>query len=316
MRLLSLFLSLNPFYEHMHVNGGSDKMKEQLQELLEKRVRQCVSNERESIHTCMKIKNKKRSLEKRGASIVKAKAIGKIKGEPHIQEDSKYISYMAHFQYLIKQGKTFYIEEEVEERVAEFYKETLVEDKEKLVLYDQDTVDTVDILEEDSRSSYPFHYDRRKAVQYAEKWWNSHNPQFHAFEVDCTNYISQCLHAGGAPMRGFPARGTGWWMRSKNWSYSWSVAHSMRMHLANSTIGLRAKEVERPEELLLGDVICYDFQGDGRFDHTTIVTAKDEQKMPLVNAHTTNSRKRYWDYEDSTAYTENIKYKFFTIYDA
>ena len=37
--------------------------------------------------------------------------------------------------------------------------------------------------------------------------------------------------------------------------------------------------------------------------------------MPLVNAHTYNSRMRYWAYEDSSAYTPNIKYKFFTIVD-
>jgi hypothetical protein len=78
---------------------------------------------------------------------------------------------------------------------------------------------------------------------------------------------------------------------------------------------LRAVEVNRPEELKLGDIICYDFEGDGRFNHTTIVTAKDADGMPLVNAHTTNSRKRYWAYTDSTAYTPNIKYIFLQVVD-
>ncbi len=50
-----------------------------------------------------------------------------------------------------------------------------------------------------------------------------------------------------------------------------------------------------------------------RFDHTTIVVAKDADGMPLVNAHTDNSRHRYWSYEDSTAWTPNIKYKFFHL---
>ena len=79
-------------------------------------------------------------------------------------------------------------------------------------------------------------------------------------------------------------------------------------------MGLRGKEVQDPRELILGDVICYDF-GDGRINHFTIVTGKDAFGMPLVNAHTTNSRLRYWAYEDSSAYTKNIKYKFFTIVD-
>jgi hypothetical protein len=104
-------------------------------------------------------------------------------------------------------------------------------------------------------------------------------------------------------------------MRNNSWSYSWSVAHAFRWYLASSKSGLRAVEKERAEELMPGDVICYDFQGDGRYDHTTIVVAKDRYGMPLVNAHTTNSRMRYWAYEDSTAYTPNIKYKFFHIID-
>jgi hypothetical protein len=45
------------------------------------------------------------------------------------------------------------------------------------------------------------------------------------------------------------------------------------------------------------------------------VTGKDASGMPLVNAHTYNSRMRYWAYEDSTAYTPNIKYKFLSITD-
>lgn len=158
-------------------------------------------------------------------------------------------------------------------------------------------------------------YDRLKAVQYAERWWNDYNPVYRKFEVDCTNYVSQCLHAGGAPMWGQPNRSRGWWMSDTNWSYSWSVAHSLRWYLPTSKTSLRAREVEKPEQLLIGDVICYDFQGDGRYDHNTIVTAKDANGMPLVNAHTANSRMRYWSYEDSTAYTPNIRYKFFTIVD-
>ena len=87
------------------------------------------------------------------------------------------------------------------------------------------------------------------------------------------------------------------------------------MYLATSKTGLRAVEVQDPRELQLGDVICYDFEGDGRFNHNTIVTGKDAYGYPLVNAHTYNSRMRYWAYEDSSAYTPNIKYKFYTIID-
>lgn len=114
-------------------------------------------------------------------------------------------------------------------------------------------------------------------------------------------------------MWGAPNRGKGWWYSSGSWSYSWAVAHALRWYLSGSRQGLTAQEVTSASELSPGDVICYDFQGNGRFDHNTIVVKKNSEGMPLVNAHTSNSRHRYWDYVDSTAYTPNIRYKFFHI---
>lgn len=287
-------------------------MREQLQEHLTKRVNQCVANSRNT--TCEKIERKKESLGKRKGEIVKAKATGNIINKVDDLETNKAY-YRVHFQYLIRHNGKLYMEEEIEERVAEFYKDVLVDDKE-LNPYEDNIDKPVEVLDKiDSEERSGFVYDRLSAVKYAERWWNEYNPAYKSFEVNCTNYISQCLHAGKAPMRGYPNRGNGWWMRNNNWSYSWTVANAMRLYLAGSKTGLRGKEVSDPRELKIGDVICYDFQGDGRFDHTTIVTAKDGNGEPLVNANTFNSRMRYWAYEDSTAYTPNIKYKFFHIED-
>lgn len=152
-------------------------------------------------------------------------------------------------------------------------------------------------------------YNRGAAILYAEKWWDSRNPAYPSFEVDCTNFISQCLHAGGLPMHGYPNRSKGWWMRTNSWSFSWSVAHSLKWYLDASDAAVRVWDVS---ELKQGDVICYDFEGDGRINHTTIVTAI-RSGDPLVNAHTSDSRMRNWEYTDSSAYTPSIKYYFYTI---
>lgn len=285
-------------------------MIDQLQRLLEQRVNQCVSDKDAN---CSKIQRKKSCLATRNGEIVKAKATGTVI-EKMNNEDHTDVYYNVHFQYLIKQEKRFYIEEEVEKRKARFYKGTLLTDEELPEIVAVEIPELkIDRHEDLERITY--RYDRRKAVQYAERWWNDYNPQYRQFTVDCTNYISQCLHAGGAPMRGFSNRSSGWWYNGNSWSYSWSVAHSLRWYLGTSKVGLRAQEVSDPMDLQLGDIICYDFEGDGRFNHNTIVTAKDAYGMPLVNAHTTNSRMRYWSYEDSSAYTEHIQYKFFTIVD-
>lgn len=154
------------------------------------------------------------------------------------------------------------------------------------------------------------HYNRQKAVAYAMKWWNRHNPAFPIFSVDCTNYVSQCLLAGGAQMWGEPSREVGWWSAKANWSFSWSVAHSLYWYLVSNPKGIKGTQVQNVKELYEGDVICYDFEGNNRWDHTTIVVDKDPTGMPLVNAHTDNSIRRYWEYRDSAAYTPNIKYAF------
>jgi hypothetical protein len=159
-------------------------------------------------------------------------------------------------------------------------------------------------------------YNRAQAVAYAERYWNSANPAYPRFKDDCTNFISQCVHAGGIPMAFTGQKGKGWWFRGgKNpgWSYSWTVAHSFYLQLKSGKAPIRAVELLTPDLLLPGDIICYDFDGDGRWQHNTIVVAKDTDGMPLVNAHTTNSSRRYWEYRDSTAYTPKIRYAFFHI---
>jgi len=161
-------------------------------------------------------------------------------------------------------------------------------------------------------------YNRLAAVRYAELWWNSYNPNYRKFDVDCTNYTSQCLHAGGAPFVGGGTRDKGWWYRSGSeggWSYSWAVVHSFRWFLASGSGGWHATELGDPRQLKVGDIICYDWNGDGHWQHSTIVIDFDATGMPLVNAHTVNSRRRYWDYSDSYAYSANTRYTFFHIPD-
>lgn len=164
-------------------------------------------------------------------------------------------------------------------------------------------------------------YRREAAAAYAERWWNEPNPAYQEFEVNCTNYVSQCLFAGGAPMNYTGKRDLGWWYKGyvggqELWSYSWSMSSGLARYLSTPRgYGLRAEIVHDPAQLGLGDVICYDWEGTGRFQHSTIVTAFTPEGMPLVNANTVSSRHRYWDYRDSYAWTENTKYRMFHIAD-
>ncbi|WP_405081640.1 amidase domain-containing protein [Paenibacillus chitinolyticus] len=163
-------------------------------------------------------------------------------------------------------------------------------------------------------------YDRGKAVKYADTWWNRYNPAFIEFEVDCTSYVSQCLFAGGTPMNYTGKRGAGWWYAGKQggrelWSYSWAVAQALQLYVPASRRGLSGTLVSSAAELRPGDFISYDWDGDGRFQHNTFVTALDASGMPLVNAHTVSSKHRYWDYKDSYAWTDKTRYAFVRVSD-
>ncbi|MFC2947897.1 amidase domain-containing protein [Virgibacillus sediminis] len=255
---------------------------------------------------------KKALWRERNAEIVRIMGCGQEYREFRY-DGKRFVRYLLHLSFVIKQKEHFHMEELVIPYEFRLKNGQVTDHRE--VPKPPQSEKKLDMLlrgEEDA-GDYRFSYDRLAAVQYAERWWNSYNPAYRKFDVDCTNYVSQCMRAGGAPMHGQPVRDRGWWYSGDNWSYSWAVAHSLRWYLSGSTKGLQGREVENAEELIPGDVICYDFQGDGRWDHNTIVVAKDAYGMPLVNAHTDNSRNRYWSYEDSAAWTPEISYKFFRI---
>ncbi|MFY4774056.1 amidase domain-containing protein [Metabacillus sp. RGM 3146] len=292
-------------------------MKEQLQKRTNDRLEYLINRRQAdrsiSLRDLEILERKIQVMDRRGIHAVKGIVKVNITELDLDQEDRlQAIYYDGHNQLFYKDQDNFYLEEIVEKRRAVFDGDELVEDA---VLPKPEMEETV-AFEADYEERLQFEYDRMAAIQYAERYWNTENPKYKSFTDNCTNFISQCLHAGEAPMHGYPGRGKGWWMQSKNWSYSWTVAHSMKTYMAYSKKGLTATEVSSPEQLIKGDVICYDFQGDGRFDHTTIIVAKDSDNMPLVNANTYNSRMRYWSYEDSTAYTTNIKYKFYHLRDS
>ena len=116
-------------------------------------------------------------------------------------------------------------------------------------------------------------YDRGKAVEYAKKWALSYNPAFYHFGGiggDCTNYISQCLLAGGGIMNYDYING--WFYhdvarRSPSWT---SVAYLQRYLLRSSGVGPVA-EICDLSEVEAGDLIQLR-QNDRDFNHTLFVS--------------------------------------------
>ncbi|MCO7176885.1 amidase domain-containing protein [Sporolactobacillus kofuensis] len=258
--------------------------------------------------------NKKQALQEQGAEIEHV-LVRAEKTALETKREDLILDYTLHSQWLIKLKDDFYLEERNELRRAVIRENRLVADQLIPLGTDHEIISSRETAYEPPLSSRSRKYDRLKAVRYADLWWNRRNPQYPMVLDDCTNFISQCLHAGGIQMWGEPIRSRGWWQQQTNWSFSWTVANSLRWYLSRDKSVIGALEKSSADQLVPGDVICYDFEGDGHWNHNTIVTAMDPAGFPLVNAHTYDARHRSWAYTDSPAYTKQIKYKFFHIQD-
>lgn len=151
-------------------------------------------------------------------------------------------------------------------------------------------------------------YNGATAAAYANTYWNSYNSAYPSFANaggDCTNFVSQALYAGGIAMRPDPpyTGNAAWYIReSRNkWSYSVPWVNSndndifLLEHLPGVTqvasyYGVAPGKIV-PSNGSQGDVVLYDWNNDGVFDHEAIISTTDGQ---YVDAHTSNRYDQYW----------------------
>lgn len=139
-------------------------------------------------------------------------------------------------------------------------------------------------------------YSRNDAVKYAVEYALNPNPAYKYFPIiannggDCTNFVSQCLKAGGAPMT-FNTKNN-WWYKNNgfsnvSWSTSWTVAHSLYWYLKinqeSKLYGAKGVEVSNINFLELGDLIFYEDNKNVIF-HSAIITGFS-QNRPLISQH-------------------------------
>lgn len=151
-------------------------------------------------------------------------------------------------------------------------------------------------------------YNREAVVRYAKKYGITPNPAYPYYEGDdCTNFVSQCLQAGGCKNH-FDSTHP-WWCVGKNTSVCWSVASSLYWYIKVCTernqFGIKAKTVvikghnytdEIAKMLKVGDVIQY-INFKNRIQHTAIVTGfyyNNGRLEPLISQHTFNAVNVSW----------------------
>ena len=140
-----------------------------------------------------------------------------------------------------------------------------------------------------------FHdYDRDKAVSYANLYWEEYNPYYPEFEDnDCTNYISQIILSGGAPMDHSGQHQ--WYYQDQSrpkitYSYSWAVVQDFFYYVTkNSWTGPVAIRTTL-DKLQKGDIIQFYSPSKGWLHSIVVVKIPDKSKTGnsshyLINSH-------------------------------
>lgn len=195
------------------------------------------------------------------------------------------------------------------------------------------TVSSDEVTEDSPVSPQASSYDTDAVVAYARAWWDKTNNDDYPYYAeyngqstsrndyndlddglggqsnprrawnDCTNFVSQCLLAGGVPTikEGLilPYRDSGnWFYDDDKPSHTWGGAPNFYEHWKN-----RVGVANSSGKLGVGDAVSLDFDGDGDINHTVIIVSsgsKDSSK--LLSAHTvdryrtsyTNGSRKNW----------------------
>ena len=133
-------------------------------------------------------------------------------------------------------------------------------------------------------------YDRQAAVRYAHRWAFERNAEWGVFDEmggDCTNFVSQCLFAGGRVMNYAPE--TGWfYIGLRQRAPAWTGVEELRRFLTGNKGPGPYGEALPLAFAQAGDVVFLELD-QGRFSHAGIVVKAGASPNPenvLIAAHT------------------------------
>lgn len=171
-------------------------------------------------------------------------------------------------------------------------------------------------------------YSANDAVTYSNKYALTPNKMdtlgvgYNVYSSDCTNFVSQCLHAGGLSQDST-------WKSVPDWhgntvvrvdSTSWVNANSLKNYLKDSGRGSKvgswslkgtpspyltyayANDSDNLSSARVGKVVLfYDWEGDGKMNHSAFFVANNakstlsgEASGDLINQHTETRKHVLW----------------------
>ncbi|MFF7894176.1 amidase domain-containing protein [Streptomyces sp. NPDC007907] len=138
-------------------------------------------------------------------------------------------------------------------------------------------------------------YSYGKMVAYADRYWKHHNSAWRTYGTDCTNFVSQAMHAGGwGPKGGAIIQRPSnkyWFYGPTKWttSYTWAAAENWYWFAKKHS--KRTKILDNVWKMAKADVLQADWGRDKNIDHTMIVTKK-YRGTPYLTYHTSDTHNK------------------------
>ncbi|MFJ9536831.1 amidase domain-containing protein [Streptomyces sp. NPDC101225] len=128
---------------------------------------------------------------------------------------------------------------------------------------------------------------------YAEKYWKNYNTayrQYNADGGDCTNFLSQSLHAGGWKQVTHSTTDYGTWYSKKAAdSDTWIGVNEWSWFTQTTK---RTTALAYAYQMDVGDVLQIDFDKDGAKDHSMMTTYRSASGMPYMTYHSYDTYRR------------------------
>ena len=126
-------------------------------------------------------------------------------------------------------------------------------------------------------------YNVSNAIAYADKYCINYNSSYNSYKGrggDCANFVSQCLYAGGFQQDSV------WYKHSVAWiNVMKQIAHFRDYgNFMNANNG----------NLIKGNPIYFDWNGDGVYDHATICVGRNNSGTAILDSHTRDLYHATW----------------------
>lgn len=146
-------------------------------------------------------------------------------------------------------------------------------DKENRIKYLEEKIKKIDIISKDFSEFKDVNFRNNKvlsknkystadAVTYARKYALSYNNKYKSFSNsggDCTNFVSQCVHAGGLPLS----------LTWRPYSTTWIRVNELYYYILRKGLGKNLSSVENSE---LGSILQFFSESKGFYSHSGVIT--------------------------------------------